>query len=124
MRIRILYVPGCPNFRPAVEQVERVLSSESFGSRKSGRQPFEPTPRQISRGIRALHGSHQRRGCRTISHGRTQPSRCCMKIGATLPPEQLLRTAILGAKRGSEESHASCRTRHTCGSSGRRAHPL
>jgi hypothetical protein len=30
MRIEILYVPGCPNYAPAVEQVERVLSSESL----------------------------------------------------------------------------------------------
>jgi len=30
MRIEILYVPGCPNYQPTVEQVERVLSSESL----------------------------------------------------------------------------------------------
>lgn len=30
MKIEILYVPGCPNYPPAVEQVERVLSSESL----------------------------------------------------------------------------------------------
>lgn len=30
MRIEILYVPGCPNYLPAVEQVERVLFSESL----------------------------------------------------------------------------------------------
>ncbi len=30
MRIEILYVPGCPNYQPAVEQVERVLCSESL----------------------------------------------------------------------------------------------
>ena len=30
MKIEILYSPGCPNHLPAVEQVERVLSSESL----------------------------------------------------------------------------------------------
>jgi hypothetical protein len=30
MRIEVLYLPGCPNYLPAVEQVERVLSSESL----------------------------------------------------------------------------------------------
>jgi hypothetical protein len=30
MRIEILYVPDCPNYQPAVEQVERVLCSESL----------------------------------------------------------------------------------------------
>jgi hypothetical protein len=29
MKIEVLYSPGCPNYIPAVEQVERVLSSES-----------------------------------------------------------------------------------------------
>jgi hypothetical protein len=30
MKIEIFYSPGCPNYLPAVEQVERVLSSESL----------------------------------------------------------------------------------------------
>jgi hypothetical protein len=30
MKIEVLYSPGCPNYLPAVEQVERVLSSESL----------------------------------------------------------------------------------------------
>jgi hypothetical protein len=25
MKIEILYVPGCPNYRPAVERVQKVL---------------------------------------------------------------------------------------------------
>ena len=30
MRIEVLYVPGCPNFQPAVERMEKVLVSESL----------------------------------------------------------------------------------------------
>ena len=30
MKIEVLYSPGCPNYLPVVEQVERVLSSESL----------------------------------------------------------------------------------------------
>lgn len=30
MKIEILYSPGCPNYFPVVEQVKRVLSSESM----------------------------------------------------------------------------------------------
>jgi len=30
MKIELLYSPGCPNYLLAVEQVERVLSSESL----------------------------------------------------------------------------------------------
>ena len=30
MKIEVLYVPGCPNYRPAVERIEKVLESESL----------------------------------------------------------------------------------------------
>jgi len=29
MRIEVLYVPGCPNYQPTRERVERVLASEA-----------------------------------------------------------------------------------------------
>jgi hypothetical protein len=30
MRIEVLYVPGCPNYEPTVERIEKVLVSESL----------------------------------------------------------------------------------------------
>ena len=30
MRIEVLYTPGCPNYLPAFERIERVLASESL----------------------------------------------------------------------------------------------
>ncbi len=30
MKIEVLYVPGCPNFQPAVERIQKVLVSESL----------------------------------------------------------------------------------------------
>jgi len=30
MRIEVLYVPGCPNYEPAVERIRKVLASESL----------------------------------------------------------------------------------------------
>lgn len=30
MRIEVLYVPGCPNFQPAVERIKKVLVSEAL----------------------------------------------------------------------------------------------
>jgi len=30
MRIEIFFVPGCPNYEPAVERLKKVLASESF----------------------------------------------------------------------------------------------
>jgi len=32
MRIEVLYTPGCPNYQPAVERIERVLASESLSA--------------------------------------------------------------------------------------------
>jgi hypothetical protein len=30
MKIEVLYVPGCPNYAPAVERIQKVLASESL----------------------------------------------------------------------------------------------
>lgn len=30
MRIEVLYVPGCPNYEPAVERMKKVLAAESL----------------------------------------------------------------------------------------------
>jgi len=30
MKIEVLYSPGCPNYRPTVERIQRVLASESL----------------------------------------------------------------------------------------------
>ena len=30
MKIEVLYVPGCPNYQPALERIHRVLMSESL----------------------------------------------------------------------------------------------
>jgi hypothetical protein len=30
MKIEVLFVPGCPNYQPAVERVKKVLASESL----------------------------------------------------------------------------------------------
>jgi hypothetical protein len=30
MKIEVLYVPGCPNYQPAVERIRKVLVSESL----------------------------------------------------------------------------------------------
>lgn len=100
MRIEILYVPGCPNFLPAVEQVERVLSSESLQSEiwsiavrtdaeaKKLMFPGSPTVR--------INGED------VEPHQTGVPSLACRlyENRSDIPPEQLLRTAILGAKRG------------------------
>ena len=53
MRIEVLYVPGCPNFQPAVERIEKVLVSESL------RADIEEVPVNNDAEAKALqfHGS-------------------------------------------------------------------
>ena len=36
MRIEILFVPGCPNYEPAVERVKRVLTAEALKAEVRG----------------------------------------------------------------------------------------
>ena len=36
MKIEVLYVPGCPNYQPAVERIQRVLASDSLGAHIEG----------------------------------------------------------------------------------------
>jgi hypothetical protein len=42
MRVEVLFVPGCPNYAPAVARVKKILASESLTpevEENSGLQP-------------------------------------------------------------------------------------
>jgi hypothetical protein len=99
MRIEILYVPGCPNYPPAVEQVERVLSSESLQAEirsipvrtdADARElmfPGSPTIRVNGEDVEPSQTSVPSLACRLYENRRGIPS------------EELLRVAISDAKR-------------------------
>jgi hypothetical protein len=99
MRIEILYVPGCPNYPPAVEQVERVLSSESLQAEirsiavRTDAEARElmflgsPTIRVNSEDIEARETGVPSLACRLYENR------------SGIPSEELLRTAILDAMR-------------------------
>lgn len=36
MRVEVLFVPGCPNYEPAVERVKKVLAGEALNSEVEG----------------------------------------------------------------------------------------
>ena len=100
MRIEILYVPGCPNYPPAVEQVERVLSSESLQAEirsivvrtdAEARElmfPGSPTIRVNGEDVEPRQTSVPSLACRLY------PNR------SGIPSDELLRSAISDAKRG------------------------
>ena len=99
MRIEILYVPGCPNYQPAVEQVERVLSSESLQAEiRSIAVKTDAEARDVM-----FPGSPTIRvnGEDVEPHQTSVPSLACRlyENRSGIPAEELLRTAILDAKR-------------------------
>jgi hypothetical protein len=99
MRIEILYVPGCPNYLPAVEQVERVLSSESLQAEirsiavrtdAEARElmfPGSPTIRVNGEDIEPRETSVPSLACRLYDNR------------SGIPSEELLRIAISDAMR-------------------------
>jgi hypothetical protein len=99
MRIEILYVPGCPNYQPAVEQVERVLCSESLQAEiRSIAVRTDAEARELM-----FPGSPTIRvnGEDVDPHQTILPSLACRlyEDRSGIPPEELLRAAISGAKR-------------------------
>ena len=99
MTIEILYVPGCPNYLPAVEQVERVLSSESLQAEILSRAvrtdaearelmfPGSPTIRVNGEDVEPSQTSVHSLACRLYENR------------SGIPSEELLRVAISNAKR-------------------------
>jgi hypothetical protein len=99
MRIEILYVPGCPNYQPAVEQVERVLCSESLQAEiRSIAVRTDAEARELM-----FPGSPTIRvnGEDVEPHQTSLPSLACRlyENRSGIPSEDLLRTAVLDAKR-------------------------
>jgi hypothetical protein len=99
MRIEILYVPGCPNYQPALEGVKKVLASESVASEvhslrvttdaeaKALLFPGSPTVRVNGRDIEPSAVIVPGLACRIYPNG------------TGIPPEEIVRAAISEAKR-------------------------
>ena len=99
MRIEILYVPGCPNYDPAVERLRAILESQSLQAEirsvpitseaqaKSLLFPGSPTVR--------INGEDVEPAQTTV------PSLSCRLYGnrSGIPSEESLRIAISNAKR-------------------------
>jgi len=99
MRIEVLYVPGCPNYEPAVERVRKVLASESVqvgiravpvnteAEAKALLFPGSPTVRINGEDVEPTR--------------MTVPSLSCRLYGnrSGVPSQESLRLAISAAKR-------------------------
>src|SRR5262249_4999197 len=99
MRIEVLYVPGCPNYAPAVERLQAVLESQSLQAEiRSG-----PINSEDQAKARLFPGSPTIRidGKDVEQHEKTTPSLACRLYAnrSGIPSEELLRIAISNAER-------------------------
>lgn len=99
MRIEILYVPGCPNYEPAVERLQAVLESQSL------RAEIRSVPISSEDQAKALlfPGSPTIRidGEDVEQHEAVAPSLACRLYANSsgVPSEEVLRRAVGRAKR-------------------------
>jgi hypothetical protein len=100
MRIEVLYVPGCPNYEPAVESLQAVLESQSLQAE------IRSVPISSEDQAKALlfPGSPTIRidGKDVEQHETGAPSLACRLYAnrSGITSEELLRIAISNAKRG------------------------
>ena len=99
MRIEILYVPGCPNYHPAVERLQAVLESQSLQAEIRS-VPISSDDQAIAL---LFPGSPTIRidGEDVEEHETVAPSLAC-RLYATrsgVPSEEVLRRAVGRAKR-------------------------
>jgi hypothetical protein len=99
MKIEVLYVPGCPNHKPAVEAVTNVLASESFeteisevpvrseGEAHALRFPGSPTIRVNGGDVEPESVSGYGLACRLYGNG------------TNIPSEAAIRTAVSAARK-------------------------
>jgi hypothetical protein len=99
MRIEVLYVPGCPNYGPAVQRLQAVLESQSLQAEIRG------VPIRSEDQAKALlfPGSPTIRieGEDVEQRETVAPSLACRLYAnrSGVPSEELLRVAISNAKR-------------------------
>ena len=100
MKIEVLFIPGCPNYEPAVERVQKVLASEALKveveripvntdeDAKTLMFPGSPTIRINDDDVEPEHISGPRMSCRLYANRKGIPS------------EEVLRLAVIKAKGG------------------------
>ena len=98
MRIEVLYVPGCPNFQPALERIEKVLAAEALrediegvavnseADAKALQFPGSPTIRINGNDVEPIETKSPNLACRLY------PNR------SGVPSEEMLRIALSRAR--------------------------
>ena len=99
MRIEVLYVPGCPNYEPAIERLQAVLESQSLQAEICSM----PISSEAQAKALLFPGSPTIRieGKDVEQHETVVPSLACRLYAnrSGVPSEESLRIAISSAKR-------------------------
>ena len=100
MKIEVFYVPGCPNYRPAIERIQKVLLSESLRADIEGipigsavaaevlEFPGSPTIRVNGTDVEPNHKNAIGLACRLYANS------------GGIPSEDMLRMAFVRANQG------------------------
>ena len=99
MKIEILYVPGCPNYQPAVERIQGVLASESVLGEIHG---VPVSTESQAKAFRFLGSPTIRINGEDVEPNHTNAPGLACRLYANLsgvPSEEVLRLAVSRAKR-------------------------
>ncbi len=100
MKIEVLYVPGCPNYQPAIERIQKVLASESLRADIGG----IPVGTEVEAKALGFPGSPTVRvnGTDVESNLMTPVGLACRLYANSggVPSEEMLRMALVRANQG------------------------
>ena len=98
MRIEVLYTPGCPNHKPVVERIRKLLRSESLDAAV---QEIAITEERVASAMEFPGSPTVRVNGRDVEEGGEQPALACRLYagGEGMPSEESLRRALRAAHR-------------------------
>jgi hypothetical protein len=101
MKIEVLYVPGCPNYPPTVERIQKILVSESLRADLEGitvnsevaanalQFPGSPTVRVNGTDVEPNHKNAVGLACRLYANGGGVPSEEMLRLALSKVKESL-----------------------------------
>ena len=98
MLVEVLYTPGCPNHKPVMERIRKLLRSESL---EAAVQETAIMEERVASALRFPGSPTVRVNGRDVEGGGEQPALACRLYagGEGMPSEESLRRAFRAAQR-------------------------